>query len=902
MAIDKYIIEGGKIAVYNHYQLRLRGLESKQPGVMLSVAKFSSSEAISQIPRYEIEFTCTQKDLPAQWVVNYPALFLMYPDGKPYESVKPRIVPGLITSFRQCSTTADETRYVVVLEHRMALLDQGRNNAVWQNDSIISLTEKVLNHHQFDRLDFRFSLEDPYPQHEFMLQYGESDGQHIARRLTDGGVSFYFEYDEENDSDVIIFADHSYAWKRGLAIPFRHPAGLFDGGMESVWDMSVSRQVIPKSMLLNDENYRQAQQNMGSTAENNPDYPALYGEDYRWGEHYPQCGKEYALAPGEGLWYAKRRQERWLTEQVTFVGKSTCMDLRPGMVITTPGKVWPDAPDGLLIVSTHCERASRDIAYWVTFTAIPWNQDHTYRPAEQPWPQVPGTLSARISSTVEKDTYAHLDPQGRYRIRFDLDLAEWKKGFESCWVRLAKPYGGDGYGFHWPLLDGTGVAIQFTDGNLDRPYIAHVLHDSRHSDHVNIENNKRNVLLTPAGNTLRMDDERGIEHIKLSTPHSNKSELSLGHIVDSVRKKRGEGFELRTDGWGAVRAGKGLFISTDLRAQAVSDLLDMREARQQLKDAITMTSSLREAAEIAKAELADLASQKSLLTQAIDEMKQSALLVSAPAGIAMTTPKTLQLNAEENLTLTARQQADISALKRITLAAGKAISLFARETGIKLFAAKGNVELQAQSDEMHLSSLKDMTISSHAGKTIVAAKDELLLTCGSAYIRLKGGQIEYGSPGNQTVKATNWTVIGPESMDITHPQFPQSVPKQALRFQLGGSPQSPTKVRANEPYKLFANGKLVQQGLTDAEGNIEIDHQIPTQKYRLEMISGERYDINMVNEGQEKPEDALALEGFREIDPGQTEDASQLGAGWRNTFQQLLNPQWADSKKEKEQP
>jgi type VI secretion system secreted protein VgrG len=812
MAIDKYFIEGGKIAVYNHYQLRLRELESKQPGVMLSVAKFSSSEAISQIPRYEIEFTCTQKDLPAQWVVNYPALFLMYPDGKPYESVKPRIVPGLITSFRQCSTTADETRYVVVLEHRMALLEQGRNNAVWQNDSIISLTEKVLNHHQFDRLDFRFSLEDPYPQHEFMLQYGESDGQHIARRLADGGVSFYFEYDEENDSDVIVFADHSYAWKRGLAIPFRHPAGMFDGGMESVWDMSVSRQVIPKSMLLNDENYRQAQQDMGSMAENNPDYPALYGEDYRWGEHYPQRGKEYALAPGEGLWYAKRRQERWLTEQVTFVGKSTCMDLRPGMVITTPGKVWPDAPDGLLIVSTHCERASRDIAYWVTFTAIPWNQDHTYRPAEQPWPQVPGTLSARISSTVEKDTYAHLDPQGRYRIRFDLDLAEWKKGFESCWVRLAKPYGGDGYGFHWPLLAGTGVAIQFTDGNLDRPYIAHVLHDSRHPDHVNIENNKRNVLRTAGLNKLRMEDERGKEHVKLSTVHSGKSQLNLGHLVDAARKQRGAGAELRTDAYVAVRGGQGVFITADSQQQAQGQQLDMQQAKALLTSALADMQSLAASAQRAQAMAADISRQQILLQQKIDKFQQAILLGSAPQGVALVSGEDMQFSAAQNLTLTAGKQIDVGAQKNFTLAAGKQISLYSRE-GAKFFSSQGDIDLQAQGGNVTSWSTQDTHISS-GKKLVVTAQDELTLICGGGYIKLKAGDIEIGGPGNLLIKNAGLKKTGTASLQGVMKSFtPESFDEKFIvNNALTGHPIS------NLPYRIsMPNGKIIE-GVTSDSG------------------------------------------------------------------------------------
>ncbi|MFZ1874277.1 MAG: type VI secretion system tip protein VgrG [Chania sp.] len=894
MSIQDYILAGSKLPIHNHYQLRFPNLESKQPGIGISVLRFSGVEAISTILRYEIEFTSATKDIPAQPIINYSALFLMYPDGKPWESVKPRILPGVITQFRQCGTSADETRYVVTLEHRLTRLTQGANNAVYQNDSIISMTENTFLRFNMDRLDFRFALHDQYPLKPIMIQFGESEYAHIARRLADSGVSYYFEYDEENNCDVMVFADNAYAFAKKGAIPVRNLAGLHDGGVESIWEMSVSRKAIPKQVRVNDDYYPRAQSDMMAEAETNPDYPALIGEDYRWGESYPEPGKEYSTEPGQGMWYAKRRQERYLTEQITFEGKSSCMTLRPGMVITTPGKDWPEAPNGLLIVSTESKNISRDSAYMITFTAVPYNPQHPYRPALLPWPTMTGTLPARISSAHPDEPYAHINADGLYRAQFGFDRTEWKKGFESCWLRLAKPYSGDTYGFHMPLLDSTGVAIAFEGGDVDRPYIAFALHDSRHPDHVALPNHKRNVIRTPAQNKIRLDDERGKEHIKISTVHSGKSWIGLGHLVDSGRKKRGEGFELQTGSWGTLRAAKGMFITTYLRDPSAKQL-DMQEAKQQLKDAITLASSLRDAAEVAKAELADLSSQKQLLMQAIDEMKQAAVLISAPAGIALTTPKTLQLNAEENLTFTARQQADISVLKRITLAAGKAISLFAQEAGMKLFAAKGQIELQAQSDEMHLSSLKDMTISSHAGKTIIAAKDELLLTCGGAFIRLKGGQIEYGSPGNQTVKATNWVVQGPENMDITHPTFPQSIPKQALRFQLGSSPQSPTKVRANEPYKLYANGALVQQGLTDADGNIEIEHQIPTQKYKLELMSGEQFNINVLNEGQGKPEDAIPRSGFRAVNPGSTEDASQLGNQWRTALHNLLNPKSAES-------
>ena len=93
-------------------------------------------------------------------------------------------------------------------------------------------------------------------------------------------------------------------------------------------------------------------------------------------------------------------------------------------------------------------------------------------------PVMAGTLPARGTSTRENDTYAQIDKHGRYRVNMLFDRARWETGFESLWVRQSRPYAGDTYGLHLPLLAGTEVAIGFEDGNPDRPYIAGVLHDS----------------------------------------------------------------------------------------------------------------------------------------------------------------------------------------------------------------------------------------------------------------------------------------------------------------------------------------------------------------------------------------------------------------------------------------
>ena len=104
-------------------------------------------------------------------------------------------------------------------------------------------------------------------------------------------------------------------------------------------------------------------------------------------------------------------------------------------------------------------------------------------------------------------------------------------------------------------------------------------------------------------------DIPGQEHIKVSTEYGGKSQLNLGHLVDAQRGQRGEGFELRTDDWGTIRAGKGVFISADKQAQADGKVLSMEAAIEQLKTALSLAQTMANAATSAEAKPGDTASQ-----------------------------------------------------------------------------------------------------------------------------------------------------------------------------------------------------------------------------------------------------------------------------------------------------
>ena len=735
---------------HSHHKLKIRGLKSP-----VDVLTFTGREQLSAPFRYDIEFTSTDKTIEPESVLMQDGAFsLSAPpvQGMPVQTAL-RTLHGIITGFKLLSSSRDEARYEVRLEPRMALLTRSRQNAIYQNLTVPQIVEKILRErHQMRGQDFVFNLKSEYPAREQVMQYGEDDLTFVSRLLSEVGIWFRFATDARLKIEVIEFYDDQSGYERGLTLPLRHPSGLFDGETEAVWGLNTAYSVVEKSVTTRDYNYRTATAEMmteqhDATGGDN----TTYGEAYHYADNFLQKGDKEAAE--SGAFYARIRHERYLNEQAILKGQSTSSLLMPGLEIKVQGD---DAPavfrKGVLITGVTAS-AARDRSYELTFTAIPYSERYGYRPALIPRPVMAGTLPARVTSTVKNDIYAHIDKDGRYRVNLDFDRDTWKPGYESLWVRQSRPYAGDTYGLHLPLLAGTEVSIAFEEGNPDRPYIAGVKHDSAHTDHVTIQNYKRNVLRTPANNKIRLDDERGKEHIKVSTEYGGKSQLNLGHLVDAGKQQRGEGFELRTDLWGAVRAKKGIFISADAQDKAQGQVREMAPAMAILDGAQSQMKSLSTDAQTANADPADLSSQIALLQQSVKDLTQAAILLSAPKGVAIASGEHLQLAASKNLIANAGNHADIGVVKNMFIGVGQALSVFVRKAGIKLFANKGAISVQAQNDLMELLAQKSIVITSTEDEIKITAKKKITLNGGGSYIRLDACGIEAGTPGEYNVKA-----------------------------------------------------------------------------------------------------------------------------------------------------
>lgn len=807
----------------------------------LDVEHFSGREEMSQTYYYIINFTSTDNDLDAGLLLRKSATFTMGTGGLK-EQVSQKVVHGVITDFRRISGSADQAKYQVILEPFIKLLDrQHRSHRFFVNKSVPEVVTEVLQEHGLKGWEFEFRLKKTYPKREQINQYQESDLQFIQRLLAEVGIFYFFTLQPDTQTEVVHFGDSQAALTFDKTLAINSPSGMNDNRADSVWGLNVTHNVAEASVTTKAYNHREAQYLLQSAPADmtHGDGDGInYGEVYHYHFRHLERGDKIDPVPETANFYARLGHERYLAEQVRITGNSTDATLAPAQVLTITDSLPPTLPALLrnpVLLTCVGFSASRKDALQVVLKGVPYSEVICWRPPLLPRPKVTGTMTARVTSAKEGDIYAWQDASGMYRVKFDADRDDKNPGQESMPVRLAKPYSGDAYGFHFPLIQGTEVAIAFEEGDPDRPYIAHALHDSRHVDHVTDKNGTRNVIRTPANNKLRMEDKRGEEHIKLSTEYGGKTQLNLGHNVDAQRVLRGEGAELRTDRHVSIRGGAGILISADKQPKARGDMLDMNAAVAQLQSALQLVTALAQSAGASGALDADINSQQQL-ARVLNQLKEAGLLMTAPAGIAATTPENIQLSAGHTLTATAGENADMTIFKRLTVAAGEAISLFAQKMGIKIFAARGNVDIQAQSDAMRLQAGQQMAINSINGEIILNAAQGITLTSrGGAYIKLKDGAVEIGAPRKIDLKSGN--ILWGGSASLEQALKPAVVEEPQFRNTMNGRFRVVNK-RDNQPkpyvpYRIETPDGRIIRGVTDEQGYTQAHYGLDSENISL---------------------------------------------------------------------
>ena len=777
-----------------------------------SVHSFHIEEALDTPYKLSVAVTLPDSDLPLAPLIGQPVTFTLTPQSTALPLSIPGLAPllgdvagrswhGVIRHAERGRSTREETLYTFDIGPRLALLEDSRSSRLFQNMTVAQVIEALLRKHGLDGSDFRFNLTGEQPVYEHLTQFRETDLAFLSRLAAHAGFFYQFAHSQDGKEVIHIGNDlEHYSRAHRLNIPLREQAGLESVGTEAVTAFSIRHHPMLHSTRRRNFNDMAAGQLPDGSAGFTGEVPAAHGEDYDWGDGNRD--------DEESAWLAQIRHERSVSQQCSASGDSTVRWLQAGEVLKLT-QSFADAPHGWLITAvTHV--GSRDRAYDNHFHAIPAHR--IWRPAIPAKPRIHSTLPARVVSPDDnRYSYPFIDEHGRYRVRFLFDLDSWSPGGDSRAVRLAKPFAGGQFGFHMPIHPGTIVHLAFSDGDPDQPYIAAVSHDSTHPDLITTQWNTRNVIRTKANNKLRMEDLQDKQHIKLASEYG-KSQLNLGHLVDAARDPRGEGFEIRTDHWGAIRAGKGILLSAYTREKATGKQRDMDEVVKHTATSNNIAESLNQSAQAARTHMANLQVQVDLLEKRLKDLNAAVLVAAAPAGIVLDTPKSTSITTGETLGITSGRDANVSVLHNLIANVGNAISLFASKAGIKLFAHQGKVEIEAQNDSASIKANHGIELGTQK-KISAAAGEQIILSAGGSAIKISAAGIELFSPAG-VKKYAPISSTAPQSLHQAIPQFPSPGPQklEILMLSLDRMPfnKSSTLLVDN----TGANKKLAEERLT----------------------------------------------------------------------------------------
>lgn len=456
----------------------------------------------------------------------------------------------------------------------------------------------------------------------------------------------------------------------------------------------------------------------------------------------------------------------------------------------------------------------------------------------------------------------HVDEWGRIKVRFlftrtddhahDGGAGANNSDTDSAWIDVLTPWAGEGYGARFLPRKDEIVVIDFFDGNIDRPFVTGRIHEAQRSptkfdikgqlpDTKKLSGIRSKEVDGSGYNQLRFDDTTGQISAQLHSSHGS-SQLNLGnlsHPKDKAESEgRGQGFELRTDEWGAVRAAKGILLTSESSEQAQGEQLTRSNIKENINFHTESNKYFKELASAHEVDEPDLGSQDSL-KEKFDKWNES-----SDALVALHSESAMILDSKESLQLAAKQNIDFSTPKNLQFFTGKSwiakaldkISIFAKHAGIKIKSGEGDVEVAAQKGKMTLSSKQQMHVYSLNDFVRIESGKGILITAGGGYIKIQDGNIEIACPGLIELKAGQIQTKSGASLSSQLPAMPELKSQYDEHFILHYPDGEPAK---NLKYRITAEDGQVFEGVSGEDGKTTVFTKDAMTALNIEVFSPE---------------------------------------------------------------
>ncbi|WP_370260999.1 type VI secretion system Vgr family protein [Limnobacter sp.] len=433
-----------------------------------------------------------------------------------------RYFDGVVTEFEQVSLgSGGRCTYRLELKTWSWLLGRNQEFKVYQNKPVHAIVAEVFARHAHPSIRFDDRTQGERRPWVYCVQFGESDLNFIKRILEQEGIYFYFEHSKDSHTMVLVDAMSAhlpYPGYESLLYDPAHGASRMPAG-ERIQSLVLRKSIEPPRHAHTDYNFQTPSLSLlshseGATQPHNKPYEVF---------EYPG---EFDN-PSAGLAYSKLRHEESLARQMTYKGQTSARGVASGFVLQIECDDTPLLNTQVLVTATQITLHEADpeavegmqSLFDCSFEAI--HKDQTFRPPRlSRKPFVKGPLPALVVGPAGREI--HTDEFGRIKIQFYWDRYGERNEHSSCWVRVAFPAAGQGWGIIAIPRIGQEVVVSFEDGDPDRPLVTAVAYNAAQHvpyplpDHKTVSGwRTRSSEHASASNfnELRFEDKKGEEYV-----------------------------------------------------------------------------------------------------------------------------------------------------------------------------------------------------------------------------------------------------------------------------------------------------------------------------------------------------------------------------------------------------
>lgn len=713
-----------------------------------------------------------------------------------------RELTGIVTRAEFVRQDDRSKVYRLIVEPVLKQAAKGCNYRNFRNSTVVEVIKAVLGAY---RVSVAWRLAGPlvigqYPRRDLTCQFFESDFTFFQRLCEANGLFYWFEHAKGMHRIVIAdtlgaFHAHGEAYE-----PLRFSSdGRIDE--EHIDRLELASQLTEGRSTVVGHDYtrprlgervtplRAEQSAPRDTAGADQEYYA-YGNvsDPRQGAM--GLNRPPLDADAQAQFAALVRMQSMHCVGLRARGHGNMRGLMPGFTFHLVHHPLVQANAEYLVVSARLSLIEVDQASGAAqpfrcetdFEIQPMRNVYFRMPFDTPRP-VAGVMRAIVTGPEDQEIWC--DAYGRIKCQLVPDREGTFDQKSFIWIQPVQQWQGTETGTAWVPRIGSEILVGHINNDPDMPFLYGGVVNANTMPAWELPRNQWLSGLRSrmqggfASNHLVLDDTHGRQQAQLASDHG-KSSVSVGfntRIDGNAGRQdaRGEGFEVRTDMQGALRAKRGLLATTHGRADAAGKVTDMSETHAQLDEAHGIQDDMAKlarqyCAQDAKGAQGDVADAIGNANTALrgdggefPEFRRPDIAVSSAAGIHLAAQDSTHIASHGHTALTAGGNVAIAALKSLYASVRGGIHFFAAQAGIRLFAGKGKVEVHAQHDEMTLAALKNLSISSVDGKIILEARQEVWIGAAGSFICLNGSGITSATTGRIVEKCAKWSRTGPDS-------------------------------------------------------------------------------------------------------------------------------------------